>query len=252
MKPVIALDFDGVICDSLEECLVTAHNAYHWLEGSDRWTNSTADIKPEVADSFRRLRHYARNAPELWLIMHWCLTDGGTLDQARYDELTSRYAARLPLFEPVFFESRHVLSSAGLDRWLGLHRMYPEFRDGWEEVKGRFPTHIVTTKDLISVQYFNRHWELGIPEENLWTKERGLPKEEIVRHIAEESGQPIQYVLFVDDHPHHVREVAATGARCFWASWGFLGARGNGPVEGEGEVFTKISRLADLKPYLHS
>lgn len=252
MKPVIALDFDGVICDSLEECLVTAHNAYHRLEGSDRWANSTADIKPEVADSFRRLRHYARNAPELWLIMYWAITEGKDLDQAQYDALRSRYAAKLPTFEPIFFKSRHVLSSADLDRWLGLHRMYPEFRDGWEEVKGRFPIHIVTTKDLISVQYFNRHWELGIPEENLWTKERGLPKEEIVRHIAEESGQPIQYVLFVDDHPHHVREVAATGARCFWASWGFLGARGNGPVEGEDEVFTKISRLADLGPYLHS
>ena len=58
--------------------------------------------------------------------------------------------------------------------------------------------------------------------------------------------------MFVDDHPRLVREVAATGARCFWASWGFLGAQGNDPVEGEGDVFTKISHLADLKPYLHS
>jgi len=252
VKPVITLDFDGVICDSLEECLVTAYNAYHRLEGSDRWADSTADIRPEVADSFRRLRHYARNAPEFWVIMHWCITDGGALSQARYDALTSRYAAKLPLFEPVFFESRHVLSSTDLDRWLDLHRMYPEFCDGWNAVKGQFPVHIVTTKDLVSVQYFNRHWQLRIPDEHLWTKERALAKGEIVQRIAVESGQPIQNVLFVDDHPHHVREVAVTGARCFWASWGFLGARGNGPVAGEGKVFTKISRLADLKPYLHS
>ncbi len=252
MKSVIALDFDGVICDSLEECLVTAYNACHRLEGSDRWAGSTADIEPEVAGSFRRLRHYARNAPELCIIMHWCLTDGGALDQTRYDALVSSHAAKLSAFETVFFESRHILSSADLDRWLGLHRIYPEFCGGWEEIKGRFPIHIVTTKDLVSVRYFNRHWELGIPEANLWTKERALPKGEIVQRIAAESGRPIQGVLFVDDHPHHVREVASTGARCFWASWGFLGAQGNGPVAGEGDVFKKISRLADLKPYLHS
>ncbi|MQY62797.1 MAG: hypothetical protein GH143_00570, partial [Calditrichaeota bacterium] len=184
MKPVITLDFDGVICDSLEECLVTAYNAYHRLEGSDHWANSTADIRPEVADSFRRLRHYARNAQEFWVIIHWCITDGGALSQARYDTLTSRYAARLPVFEPIFFESRHILSSADLDRWLGLHRMYPEFCDGWNAVKGQFPVHIVTTKDLVSVQYFNRHWRLGIPDEHLWTKERALVKGEIVQRIA--------------------------------------------------------------------
>lgn len=252
MKPVIALDFDGVICDSLEECLVTAYNACHRLEGSDRWADSPAGIEPELADCFRRLRHYARNAPELLVVMSWCITEGRALDQAQYDTLTSRYASRMPAFEALFFESRHILSSANLDQWLGLHRMYPEFRDGWEVVKGRFSIHIVTTKDLVSIQYFNRHWELGVPEENLWTKERGLSKGGIVRRIADECGRPIQEVLFVDDHPHHVRDVATTGASCFWAAWGFLGTQGNDPVEGEGEVFTKISRLADLKPYLQS
>ncbi|UCH62742.1 MAG: hypothetical protein JSU77_13305 [Fidelibacterota bacterium] len=252
MKPIIALDFDGVICDSLEECLVTAYNAYHRLEGSNCWASSTADIKPAVANSFRRLRHYARNAQEFWIIMHWCLTDGGLLSQTQYDGLISTYAAKLPVFEPIFFESRHIFSSADMDRWLGLHRMYTEFQDGWNAVKGQFPVHIVTTKDLISVQYFNRHWQLGIPEECLWTKERIMAKAKIVQRIAVGSGHPIQDVLFVDDHPHHVREVAATGARCFWASWGFLRIPGNCLVDGEGELFTKISRLADLKPYLNS
>lgn len=251
MKPVLALDFDGTICDSLEECLVTAYNTCLQLEGSDTLVTSPIEIAPQVANAFRRLRHFARNAPEIWLIMHWAITDGTDLDQNRYDALASSYDSRLPEIESLFFKVRHYFRSTDPDQWLSLNRMYPEFLDGWEEIKGRFPTHIVTTKDLVSTQLFNRHWDLGIPDENLWTRERGLTKGEIVQRIAVDSGIPIANVMFVDDHPHHVREVAAAGAGSFWAAWGFLGIQEQGPLAGEGNVFTKITRLAELKPYLH-
>jgi len=246
MEPLIALDFDGVICDSLDECLITAYNAYHRIRGGTSWINDLSGVKPAVAGRFRQTRHLARNAPEFWLVIHWALTEKDLLDMAQFNALKPDYFDHCAAFEPVFFESRRQLQSENLSKWLALHRIYPEFLDGWEDVRGRFPIHIVTTKDLVSVQHFNRHWQLGIPDDQLWTKERRLTKAETIRQIAARSGCQPANVLFVDDHPQHVRDVASTGARCFWASWGFLGAQGNSTPEGEGVVFTKITRLADI------
>ena len=249
---VLALDFDGVICDSLEECLVSSYNAYQRLEGSDRWVETPEEIPPDVAGRFRRNRHYARNAPEFWIIIHWALRGRDDMDARRFDALVLEHAGRLTEFESAFFKARRDLSGADMERWLGLSRMYPAFRDGWQEVRERLPVHLVTTKDLVSVRIFNERWDLDIPDENLWTKEMGQPKPEIVRRVAELEGLSPHDMLFLDDHPHHVRAVAATGARSFWAAWGFLGARRPGPIDDEGTIFIRLTRMADLLPFLEA
>ncbi|MFC1746926.1 hypothetical protein ACFLZR_01160 [Candidatus Neomarinimicrobiota bacterium] len=247
---ILALDFDGVICDSLEECLVSTWNAWHRLRGSDEWAETTSSIPMGIAHRFRRNRHFARNAPEFWCIIHWAITEETDIPQDQYPALVAEHAASMAAFEPVFFESRHRLSTADPEQWLALHTMYPEFLDGWDDLRSVYPVYIVTTKDLKSVRMFNRHWSLGIPDDHLWTKERALPKADMIRHIAFRHHLPMHRIFFVDDHPDIGRSVSATEANCFWASWGFLGAVSTGIITGGSTALQRIDRLADLRPFL--
>ena len=244
MKPVVALDFDGVICDSMDECLLTAYNACHRFQGSSAWADDVSKLDPGFVTRFRRLRYLVRPAQEYWLLVHWLYTYTVDLDQSRFDALKVEYSNVLAKFEPVFFEARCNLRAANPTMWSALHRLYPEFVDGWDRVRTRCSMHVVTTKDALSVQHFNQLWGLGIERDRLWTKERMCSKPSAIQQIARWAGCPPTHVVFVDDHPDHLREVSATGAQCYWAAWGYTPAN---MVNLRGD-FRRLGSLAEL-PY---
>ena len=248
MAIVLALDFDGVVCDSVDECLISACNAWNALQGSSSRISTLEEVEPHVAQRFRQHRHLARNAPDFWPLLYWTLTGDVVLDESELAGFRMEYAGIIRRFEPRFFAAREELRSNDPDRWLALHRNYPEFWDGWDQLQGKQPTHIITTKDLKSIEYFNRVWNLDIPAENLWTNEQRLSKGAIAWRIIAESDILPDELFFVDDHPHHLQDVAASGARCFWASWGYLGTAGHSLPETSTAI--PITRLANLLTYL--
>jgi phosphoglycolate phosphatase-like HAD superfamily hydrolase len=249
MKSHVAIDFDGVICDSVDECHITALNACQRMEGGTRWAATIDDLAPEAVQRFRTLRHLARNASEFWLIVQLTYRGSEFGEQDHFDELREYHQDTLARFEPLFFRARDQLRATNPRQWLELHTNYPEFKDGWDELKARSLTFIVTTKDLTSIQLFNEHWGLKLPEDHIWTKERGTDKARAIRYLADATGISPADFLFIDDHPHHVLKVASTGARCFWASWGFLGTYGQFP-DPDSRYIT-INNLAEILPYLN-
>ena len=248
MNPLIALDFDGVICDSVDECLITAHNAYHQIQGRPQWIDSLAALDPGLIDRFRKLRHMAANAADFWLVYDLAAATGNAVAPTSFKALRKEHRVRMNSFEPLFFQARLKLRSAGLTEWLALHRPYPEFQEGWDQLRAHFPVYLVTTKDRASIDQFNRHWQLGFGEQHLWTKERGLNKAHAVAAIAQQTGRKPEDILFVDDHPEHLAAVSTTGARCYWAAWGYLGVYG--PAPAEDSPFTPIAKLSDLLAHL--
>lgn len=238
--PVLALDFDGVICDSVDECILTATNAYYRFEGNPAWSDDLSKLSVEYVTRFRRLRYLVRPAREYWLLVYWLNTQAGDLDQTQFDALKREYTDTLVKFETVFFETRDELRKANPARWFAWHRLFPEFIIGWEELRGRCSAYIVTTKDLRSVQSFNELWNLGLERDRLWTREGSCSKPSAIVQIARLEGCAAADIAFVDDHPEHLREVSATGARCYWAAWGYT--KKNEAVNN----FRRLDSLLDL------
>ena len=221
MKPIVALDFDGVICDSIDECMLTAFNAYHAFQGHPKWFDNLSKINPEFSERFRLSRHLVRPAKEYWLLVHLMFNYDDYVDQSQFDIFKKQYSEILVKFEPVFYATRHRLRLGNLAGWSDLHRIYPEFLQGWEKVRNRSSVHLVTDKDLWSVEYFIELWGLDIHRASLWTKEKQLSKASAIEQIAQQTRCPTRKILFVDDNPYYLNEVSKTGAFCFWASWGY-------------------------------
>jgi plasmid maintenance system antidote protein VapI len=248
MKPILALDFDGVINDSLDECLISSYNAWQVIEKSGHWAYSNADIPQTIVDCFRANRYLARNGAEFWLILMASKLASDTITAEVFEQLRQEHSSFLHTFEQIFFDVRNRYRTEDMERWLNLHTRYDQSKERWADLLSSTICHIVTTKDLASVKLFNQHWELGIREDNLWTRELDLPKSEIIELIADRANCTTDQIYFVDDHPDQVAIVASTGANYYWASWGFQGALVKSRPDGI--LFPALTKLADLFEYL--
>ena len=221
MRPLLALDFDGVICDSLDECLVSAVNAHARLRGRTTLVRRPDELDPDLVARFRVHRHLVRGAGEYETLLHWLRTRDDDPTPATFAEAVRLRAADVIAFQPVFFIVRTALRSADPAAWTALHRHYAEAAASWDELCDAREVHLVTTKDLASVRHFNDVWHLALADDHLHTCERFVSKAGGVRELAGRRGVQPKAVTFVDDHPLHLADVAATGARCLWASWGY-------------------------------
>ena len=221
MKPLLALDFDGVICDSLDECLVSAVNARARLQGVGRPVRRPEEVDPDLAAGFRTHRHLVRPAGEYETLLHWLTTRDQAPTAESFAALVRKRADEVKAFQAVFFAVRAALRATNPAAWTALHRRYRQAADGWETLAADFEIHLVTTKDLPSVRHFNEAWQLGLVDAHLHAAGSFANKAEAVNALAAAAGRTPRDVIFVDDHPGHLADVAATGAQCWWASWGY-------------------------------
>ncbi len=84
MQTHLALDFDGVICDSVDECHLTALNAWRLLNGREQPLTDFKVLDQSAVERFRRLRHLAHSAPEFWALIHFTYHEHGAVDRARF------------------------------------------------------------------------------------------------------------------------------------------------------------------------
>ena len=61
---ILALDFDGVIGDSIAECLVVGHNAFVRFSGAGQIIQSFDELDRGQATEARRLRNYIRSGED--------------------------------------------------------------------------------------------------------------------------------------------------------------------------------------------
>ncbi len=222
MMKILCLDFDGVICDSIDESMLVAYNSYQIFHNHTHNIISHLDhIPPEISSSFREFRYLVRPAGEYWLLMHALCTNISDLTQKSFNEMSLRYRETITAFETIFFETRGELKKQYPKEWLSLHRLYPQFLEAWPSVQQRFEVHIVTTKNLCAVVQLNKHFNISIPENRIWTREKVKEKKEAIQFIAERHGGSFENIIFIDDHPLHLQDVAKTGIQCLWASWGY-------------------------------
>jgi len=245
-RVLLALDFDGVICDSVDECLVSTVNAADCPEGGEL-VSHPRQIDARLVNGFRRWRHLVRPAEEYGALLDWLRErPDAHPTPASFARHVRGRGPGLYAFGARFFAARRSLYEARPRDWFALHRRYPEATEGWNTLHERADIHIVTTKDRDSVRRFVAAWNLDVPADHLWTRETFGDKSEAIHCLATTAGTTARDVIFVDDHPGHLADVATTGARCFWASWGYWPRPRSAP-EGEGpRGFPALLDLAEL------
>ncbi len=239
---VLALDFDGVICDSAPECFAVALETFLDLGPApglaaerDRITAGGGggwSLESICASALYRSFVIAMplgNRAEDFGVVLGALDAGQPLDdQVAYDTVRSQVTSDwLDRFHRRFYERRSAFAREDPARWRSLLATYPFFVDLLRRRRADATLAIATAKDRPSVERLLVDY--GIADlflaERVLDKETGVHKTAHLRALAERLEVGFDRITFVDDKVNHLEAVEGLGVRCALAAWGYNGER---------------------------
>ncbi|WP_353929676.1 HAD hydrolase-like protein [Okeanomitos corallinicola TIOX110] len=223
---ILALDFDGVVCDGLIEYFEVAWRTYCQV-----WS-STQQTPPEnLANRFYRLRPVIETGWEMPVLIK-ALIAGFTDDKIlqEWSNIAPQILA-VDKIEPKVVAKkldglRDEWISTDLDGWLSLHRFYPGVIEKLKKViNSEVKLFIVTTKEGRFVKNLLQREGLKLADTAIFGKEVKRPKYETLRGlIAQEKNQPVS-LWFMEDRLKTLELVKQQSdldhVQLFLADWGY-------------------------------
>ena len=124
---LIAFDFDGVLCNSTNECLITSYNAYHILINNkyDR-VFSLNEIPDECKSLFTEYRSLAVIPKQFYII--WYAIINGEIESL-YHPISNNLEVdqrTLDNYNKIFYLEREFWINNDINNWLKYTRFYPK------------------------------------------------------------------------------------------------------------------------------
>jgi len=258
---VLALDFDGVLCDSSREVFVVAVDTFADLEAGSGLLEQLQPLRDDAAAGgigylsspiygrFRDLLPLGNRAEDFGVSLRAIDEAAEIDDQASYDAFYRGLGQEwLDSFHGRFYECRGRLRDNDLDGWLRLHLPYPGLAEALSSHRDRTRPAVATAKDSRSVKLLLDELGLGgvFDPELILDKETGVEKTHHLRALHERTGEEYRNITFVDDKVNHLIRVAELGVRPVLAGWGFNSDREHELARELGYEVAELSKLDDV------
>jgi len=231
---ILALDFDGVICDTVRELLKSTWQVYReiWGGGGDGPPSEAAAayvrLRPALEIGWESpvlLRAIIEGVPEAELLQDfqtlWSqrILEAHRLNQA---DLAARFDA-----------ARDAWIRTDLRGWLASNHFYPGIAERLQAiVQSDVRVFVLTTKEGRFAHLLLEQNDVKLPTAHVWGKERTRPKADLLRVLREEQGVAFGDIWFVEDRLKTLQSIAQPAdleaVGLFLAAWGY-----NTPAERE-------------------
>ncbi|MBD2450743.1 HAD family hydrolase [Nostoc sp. FACHB-152] len=223
---ILALDFDGVICDGLIEYFEVAWRTYCKI-----WSPADDTPPDDLALRFYRLRPVIETGWEMPVLIKALLA--GISDEQILQEWT-KITPQILLEDKL--QAREIATkldhlrdewiATDLQGWLSLHKFYPGVI---EKIKltlvSEIQLFIITTKEARFVQQLLQQEGVNLPPEAIFGKEVKRPKYEILRELIQSANQQPVSLWFVEDRIKTLKLVQQQAdledVKLFLADWGY-------------------------------
>lgn len=210
-KPLLFIDFDGVICDSVNECFVSS-----WLAYSGYRRCEPACIPLSDYSLFRRYRPLIRRGGD-YLLLQRCIDKGIELaNQVEFDHQAAIVGeAGMNAYHRQFYAARKRLLDDDRSYWLKLNRIYPHvFRPLLSAAESAW---ILTTKEVLFVSEILASHGLSWNEKRIICSGTDRKIDVIEKHLDEE-----ETAVFIDDQIDHFSGGVDPRISCYLAAWGYV------------------------------
>jgi len=218
--PIVVFDFDGVICDSTAECMVTSWNAW------ERWNKRTGErttveeFSLAEREAYRPIRPLARGAGEHYVLRR-CLAEGLSLaGQGDYEEFCLTWSEDIRAYKDVFLRERDRFRKHALDDWIALHVVFPSVRGAYRRLLDENRAYIATLKDGESVRLILGAEGIKVPAARLLDQSQVDNKLDALNEVVRLESCRKEDLLLIDDNVTHLVAPAASGYPCLWTTWG--------------------------------
>jgi len=217
---VLALDFDGVLLDSIHECLLTAYNAHQSIQGGRR-ISGLGDMDPELLGDAGYLRNYIRHGVDYMHIFRILKGRSRPASQAAFDEILQQYSGDPAELMEAFYRERRHFFGRDMQGWFDANPLFPGVGEALKAFPRPESLKVISTKRRDFLLALIRHHGLPISEESVYTADGGISKEEIIESILKKEACAASAFHFIDDQADTVLRCAATGVKVYHARWGY-------------------------------
>ncbi|WIA23028.1 hypothetical protein OEZ86_009943 [Tetradesmus obliquus] len=253
-KRVVALDFDGVVCDSVGESSLSAFKAaaIQWPEIFQ--TAAAEAAKPQLVEQMRAVRPVVETGYEN-VVQIRCLYEGVTVEQMLagwHDMLPAKMKEwglqRSELVE-LFGGVRDSWIADDLAGWLAPNRIYPGVADAVAAAMQQDDVYIVTTKQAHYTEVLLRDMAgISFPSDRIHsTTVSGEPKASVLGRLAAQHADAAGYIFVEDKHSTLEKVTKAPGAEAwqlYLVDWGY-----NTPAERQAAAADPRITVVDLQHF---
>jgi hypothetical protein len=222
---LLALDFDGVVCDGLREYFHTAWRVYNTV-----WGGAVSKTPTGLAESFYRMRPVIESGWEMPLLVRALMSGYSERDLAVHwvkisQEILQKDGLSAAVIGPQFNADRDEQIRTNEDGWLSLHRFYPGIKERIRSMLiGPTSLRIVTTKEERYARRLLEQQGIFLSEEAIIGRGAKQPKHQTLRRYRTEFGSQAE-IWFVEDRLITLQSVRQHSdlhnIRLFLADWGY-------------------------------
>ena len=217
-KKIYLFDFDGVLCDSIEECMIVSYNAYYGTS-----ITNADEIKPEGRSFFVKNRYLVRPAYE-YLLLWEAYSNKAALNEEAFELLRKQHFKDSKAFHDAFFSHRGTLRK-DIEHWISLHKTY-ESTTQLMDIDSE-DIYIVTNKDKESVEKISSAHGYRHKIRDIYSKEISNDKRVLIKKLVADYNIDLNEceLIFVDDNTGHLKDVGAMkelNITALLAKWGYV------------------------------
>jgi phosphoglycolate phosphatase-like HAD superfamily hydrolase len=220
--PVLALDFDGVLCDSAIETALTG-----WQVGRQVWSDMPSLAPEPLVELFKQVRPVMETGYEAIIIMR-ALFEGQTPQQllANFSKQMSHFVRRDLLdseqLKVQFGETRDQWIEKDLDSWITMNPLFKGVTAKLQQLQPE-TSYIITTKQERFVSQILANNDVSFPDEHIFGLDRNLSKQQVLRDLLFK--HPDSDILFIEDRLptlfNVMNDERLTKIKLFFADWGY-------------------------------
>ena len=222
---ILALDFDGVICDGLIEYFQVAWRTYCQV-----WSPTNQTPPDDLASRFYQLRPVIETGWEMPVLIK-ALVIGYSNEKILHEwaninqQILLEDKLQAKELATKLDNLRDEWIATDLEGWLSLHRFYPGVVDKIKSIASIMEVYIITTKQARFVQQLLQKEGINFPKEAIFGKDVKRPKHEILRELMHRENQDEVNIWFVEDRMKTLQLVQQQtdldNVSLFLADWGY-------------------------------
>ncbi|NEO12809.1 MULTISPECIES: HAD family hydrolase [Moorena] len=224
---ILALDFDGVLCNGLLEYFQTAWRTYCQI-----WKPASETPPENLAASFYPLRPVIQIGWEMPILIHALilgisedeiLQNWSTVSQSIVNSETLDRTDIAKQLDTI----RDKWITTDLDGWLSLHQFYPGVIERLDQILSTNTTqvYIVSTKEGRFIKQLLLQQGIKLPQDRIIGKESKRPKHQTLRQLIETFPGEAVTLWFVEDRLKTLKSVQQQQdlkpVKLYLADWGY-------------------------------
>ena len=261
MPQVLALDFDGVISDSLLEAYLLTWRIAGKLDpelavAAGRVPDpdnihSFRDENREHWESFSPLVPFGNRAED-YLVIQRAVHQGMVIaTQEQFDSYRKAFdTEQLDQFHEEFYRERYHLAEHDREGWVALNKPYPGVREAIKTLSSSFELAVATSKDAQTVRALLESYGMSalFGEGHVLDKSMGGSKRAHLAALREIFNCTYGEMTFIDDKVAHLIDCARLGVRLCMAGWGYNSTQEEELAASHNIAVLRIEDLQSLSP----